>query len=496
VLDAMTTTTTKANSDNKEKGPRVLVLDDDEGVLKSVSRVLSVKGGCDVLSFSDPKEAQEALANDPTIDVAVLDVMLPQVSGLDILKATKAKRPYMAVVMMTASSSVETAVDAVKGGAFDYMTKPFDSLENIVLTVKRAWEHHRLLDLNRDLVRMLESKEGFEELIGQSPKMKVVFEYIGAVAPTPATVLVRGESGTGKELVARAIHRRSDRKDKPFIAVNCSALSESVLDSELFGYVKGAFTGAINNRKGMFEAAHTGTIFLDEIGDISAATQVRLLRVLQEGEVKPIGSNDTVHVDVRVIAATHVDLEGAIKKKTFREDLFYRLNVVPIVLPALRERPEDIMLLAHHFLQKHAARMKKNMRGFAEAAVRALSTHDWQGNVRELENAVARGVVLAPPQADGAVIESAHLPPGLGGAVPVADVEAAGVSHLPYAQAKKAALATFERHYLGAKLKLAKGNISQAARDSGMDRSNFKRLLREYGVVGDGIVSQEGEAID
>ena len=477
-----------------ERGPRVMVLDDDETVLVSVSRVLA-RGGCDVIALSSPTEAGALLASDSTIDVAVLDVMLPHTSGLAILKTAKIKRPDLAIVMMTASSSVEMAVAAVRAGAFDYLSKPFDSLDNIVLTVKRAWEHHRLIDRNRDLQRMLDSKEGFEELIGQSPKMKAVYEYLGAVAPTPATVLVRGESGTGKELVARAIHRRSDRKDKPFIAVNCSALQESVLESELFGHIKGAFTGAFSNRKGIFEAAHGGTVFLDEIGDISPATQVRLLRVLQEGEVKPLGANTVVHVDVRIVAATHVDLEAAIKKRLFREDLFYRLNVVSIVLPSLRERPDDIMLLAHHFLQKHGTRMKKAVRGFSEATERALLTHDWPGNVRELENAMARGVVLAPMQANGAVIEPVHLPAGLGGTVPMADVEAAAVSHLPYALAKKAALAAFERAYLGAKLKAAAGNISQAARASAMDRSNFKRLLREYGVGGS-LVSVEGDPAD
>jgi two-component system response regulator HydG len=471
--------------------PRVLVVDDDPAVLTAVSRVLD-RGGCDVVSVSDPPKAQELLAHDPTIDVAVLDVMLPHVSGLDLLREAKARRPHMAVVMMTANSSVESAVQAVKAGAFDYLTKPFESLEMILLTVRRAWEHHRLIDQNRNLQSMLEAKEGFDDLIGQSPKMRRVFELISAVSATPATVLVRGESGTGKELVAHAIHRRSDRAKRPFLTVNCSALAESVLDGELFGHTKGAFTGALANRKGLFEAADGGTVFLDEIGDISPATQVRLLRVLQEGEVKPIGANDSTHVDVRIIAATNVDLEAAIKKKTFREDLYYRLNVVSIDLPALRARPEDIMLLAHHFLQKHAGRMKKKVRGFSEAAVRALSTHDWPGNVRELENAVARGVVLT----NGEYVDASALPPGMGGAVPVTDVEAAGVSHLPYTQAKKAALAAFERHYLGAKLKAAAGNISKAARASGMDRSNFKRLLREYDVITDGNGSGEGDAPD
>ncbi len=479
-----------ASNDGNQDRPRVVVVDDDPGVLMAVSRVLE-RGGCEVVRFADAAEAHRTLSEDGAVDVAVLDVMLPKINGLEILKDIKNRRPHLAVVMMTASSSVETAVEAVKAGAFDYLTKPFDSLEKIVLTVRRAFEHHRLIARNNNLERMLEAKEGFEELIGQSAKMREVFQLIEAVSPTPATVLVRGESGTGKELVARAIHRRSDRAKKPFHAVNCSALSESMLEGELFGHVKGAFTGAVSNRKGLFEASDGGTLFLDEIGDISAATQVRLLRALQEGEIKPVGSNDVVIVDVRVIAATNVDLEAAIQKKTFREDLYYRLNVLAIDLPRLASRPEDIMLLAHHFLLKHRERMKKSVNGFSDATVHALTTHDWPGNVRELENAVARAIVLCP----GQEIDAAQLPPGIGGAVPLADVEAAGVAHLPYAQAKKATLSAFERTYLNAKLKASGGNISQAARDAGMDCSNFKRLLRESGLGGETSTSGEGESL-
>jgi two-component system response regulator HydG len=338
---------------------------------------------------------------------------------------------------------------------------------------------------------MLAAKEGFEDLVGQSEKMREVFRLIDAVSQTPATALIRGESGTGKELVARAIHRRSERRAAPFVAVNCSALAESVLESELFGHVKGAFTGALAQRKGLFEAASGGTLFLDEIGDIPAQTQVRLLRVLQEGEVKPIGANTSIPVDVRVVAATNVNLEAAMRAKKFREDLYYRLNVVTLEVPPLRERPDDILLLAHHFLHRHAARMKRNVTSLEPATERALMTHAWPGNVRELENAIARGVVLC----SGTAIAPAHLPPGIGGSVSGADVEAHSLAHLPYAEAKKAALGAFERSYLRAKMSAANGNISKAAREAGVDRSNFRRLLREYGVGGaDAQSSQEGEA--
>ncbi len=470
----------------EEQQPRVLVLDDDPAVLLSVCRVLE-RGGCTVLRHDDAEAAETQLVAGAA-DVAVLDVMLPTISGIELLRRVKAARPSMAVVMMTASNSVQLAVDAVKAGAFDYLSKPFDSLENIVLTVRRAFEHQRLVADNAALHKMLEAKEGLEDLVGQSAQMREVFRLIEAVGATPATVLVRGESGTGKELVARAIHRRSDRVRGPFQALNCSALAETVLESELFGHVKGAFTGAVANRKGLFEAADGGTIFLDEIGDISPQMQVRLLRVLQEGEVKPIGSNQTLAVDVRVVAATNANLEAAMRAKKFREDLYYRLNVVTLEIPPLRERPDDIMLLALHFLRRHGARMKRNVQGFAEEARKALLTHDWPGNVRELENAIARGVVMCL----GPEIQVSHLPPGIGGAVAASDVEAQSLAHLPYAQAKKTALVAFERSYLKAKLAAAGGNISRAAREAGVDRSNFKRLLREYGV-GDGEAGRDDD---
>ena len=459
----------------------MLVVDDDPAILAPICLVLE-RSGCQVLRCEDARRALALLDNDPLLDVALLDVMLPHVSGLELLQAAKARRAPVSAIMMTASSSVETAVTAVKLGAFDYLTKPFSSLEKVLLTVHRAAEHARLIRANRQLERELEGNR-FEELIGQSDKMRQVFSLVEAVSATPATVLVRGESGTGKELVARAIHRRSDRANRPFQAVNCSALTESVLASELFGHVKGAFTGAHADRKGLFESADGGTLFLDEIGDASPAIQVSLLRAVQEGEVKPVGANAPVRVDVRVVAATNANLEEAIARKEFREDLYYRLNVLSIEIPPLRERPEDIMLLVAHFLKRHAERMKRPVWSLSEAAARAFTSHDWPGNVRELENAVARAVVMCMSD----TIEPAHLPAAMGGAVAGSDIAAESLSHLPYGRAKGAAIVAFERSYLTTKMRQADGIISKAARDAGMDRSNFKRLLREYGVhVGKG----------
>jgi two-component system response regulator HydG len=294
-------------------------------------------------------------------------------------------------------------------------------------------------------------------------------------------VLVQGESGTGKELVARAIHYRSARKDKPFVAVNCSALTDTLLESELFGHVKGSFTGATANKKGLFEAADGGTIFLDEIGDVPPATQVRLLRVLQEGEVKRVGANEPVKVDVRVIAATHVDLNRAKEQGKFREDLFYRLNVITIDLPPLRDRPEDVPLLAHHFLKVYAAKVAKRVTGFTAHAMEALTCNRWTGNVRELENVIERAVVLTSKE----VLDVDDLPPGFQDAPQAgAQVEVFSLAHLPYAQAKRLAMRAFERRYLTALLEKHNQNVSSAARAAGVDRSNFRRLLKQYEVAG------------
>ncbi|MFN7135375.1 MAG: sigma-54 dependent transcriptional regulator, partial [Myxococcales bacterium] len=383
---------------------------------------------------------------------------------------------------MIVYATVETAVQAVQVGADDYLTKPFDNIDDVVLTVQKAFERKALLDRNRQLEGMLDVRDRFEGLIGQGPKMQAVFKLISGVAYSSATVLVTGESGTGKELAARALHYKSPRKDRPFVAVNCSALTETLLESELFGHVKGAFTGAIANKKGLFEAADGGTLFLDEIGDIPASTQVRLLRALQEGEVKRVGSNDTVKVDVRVIAATNVDLLKARNEGRFREDLYYRLNVISVQLPPLRERPEDIPLLVHHFLAKYGAKTGKQLSRVDAGAMEALTTHRWTGNVRELENVIERAVVLA----QGDVLTVEDLPEGLGEERAGAEIAGATLAHLPYAQAKKLAMRAFERRYLTSILNRAEGNISLAARLAGVDRSNFRRLLKQYDVARDG----------
>jgi two-component system response regulator HydG len=458
---------------------KVLVVDDDKIVLRAASEILS-REGYQVVAIDDAVEGLSA-SKDPTIDVACLDIKMPNLSGMDLLRAFKQSRPDVEVIMMTAFATVETAVEAVKGGAYDYLTKPFENIDVLSLAVGRAAEKKALRDRTRVLEEALSARTSFEDLVGQSAQMRSVFKLVETVSYSTATVLIQGESGTGKELVARAIHFRSPRKDKPFVAVNCSALTDTLLESELFGHMKGSFTGATNNKKGLFEAADGGTIFLDEIGDIPAATQVRLLRVLQEGEVKRVGANDTLKIDVRVIAATNVDLSKAKDTGRFREDLFYRLNVITVQLPPLRDRAEDIPLLAQHFLKIYATKVGKKVTSITPAAMEALTTARWTGNVRELENCLERAVVLCA----GQQVEPDDLPPEIrdnqrGGG----DIEVFSLAHLPYAQAKKLAMRAFERRYLSALLERSSNNVSMAARAAGVDRSNFRRLLKQYEVGG------------
>src|SRR5919198_8676 len=430
---------------NEKRKTRVLVVDDDRIVLRAVSEILS-REGYSVLSIDDAVEGLTA-ARDPAIDVCILDIKMPNLSGMDLLKAIKKERPEVEVIMMTAFATVETAVRAVKAGAYDYLTKPFENIDEVSLTVAKAAERKALRDHTRVLEEALSARTQFEELIGQSAQMREVFKLVETVSHSTATVLIEGESGTGKELVARAIHFRSGRRDKPFLAVNCSALTDTLLESELFGHVRGAFTGATANKKGLFEAADGGTIFLDEIGDIPPATQVRLLRVLQEGELKRVGAADSVKVDVRVIAATHRDLPKLVKAGKFREDLFYRLNVIAIPLPPLRDRIEDVPLLAHHFLRRYTERLGKKVKTLSPEAIELLCGYRWPGNVRELENAVERAVVLC--RADS--ITPTDLPPAISGRTaplireaPAAGDDASWLS-TSYALAKEQALRRFEK---------------------------------------------------
>ena len=469
-------------TDHVEKPARVLVVDDEPTLLRALESLLKKKG-YDVVGLESPIVATQRLAQED-FDVALLDIKMPELSGLELLSAVKHRRPEVEVIMMTGHATVETALAAVRAGAYDYLTKPFDDVELVARAVEKAVERKALFDRNRELESRLRQQEGGppEGLVGTSAGMREVVRMVEAVAYSAATVLITGESGTGKELVARALHARSPRKSHPFVALNCGALTETLLESELFGHVKGSFTGAQRDQKGLFDAADGGTIFLDEIGDIPMATQVRLLRVLQEGEFKRVGAAESVKVDVRVIAATHRDLPKLVKTGKFREDLFYRLNVINIPLPPLRERVDDVPLLAHHFLRRYAERLGKKVRTVAPEAIELLCGYRWPGNVRELENALERAVVLCR----GDTVAATDLPPAVTGRTaplvreaPASGDESAWLT-LSYAAAKEQALRRFEKSYVEALMKACDNNISAAARKAGMDRSNFKRVLRKY----------------
>ncbi|MDX2055862.1 MAG: sigma-54 dependent transcriptional regulator [Polyangiaceae bacterium] len=474
----------------QEQPPRVLVVDDEPALRRSLARLLMSRG-MQVLTAGDGEIALEVL-NTEAIDVALVDLMLPKLGGLDVLKHIKSGRRDVEVIMMTAFADVDTAVSAVRAGAYHFLTKPFRSNDEVVLTVSKAAEHRRLLDHTAMLQRRIEQMEKFGGLIGNSEGMREVYRLALGVAPTGSTVLILGESGTGKELTARAIHQHSSRSANPFVAVNCSAIPENLIESELFGHVRGAFTGATATRPGLFEAADRGTIFLDEVGDLPPLAQVKLLRTLQEGEIKRVGSNDTRLVDVRVVAATNVDLRQRIQEGKFREDLYYRLNVVPIVLPPLRERLEDIPLLAYHFLQKYGSRSESPVRKISPDAMRLLQRQAWPGNVRELENAIERAVVFCRTDS----IVAADLPfsrredpvvEAFGevearSQITAVQADLSGLADLPYTEAKRRAVGAFESSYFRTLLERAGGNVSEAARQAGLDRSNFRRATKRVGI--------------
>ncbi len=456
--------------------PTILVVDDEEIVLRALERLLR-RAGAKVIALGDGLEAAAAVIEEG-VEVALVDIRMPHIDGLSLLKQLKKVRPDVEVVMITAYATIETAVRAIKLGAYDYLTKPFEDVAEVVAVVHRALERFRLSSRNKELEEALETQTSFEGLVGGAPALRQVFEMIDSVAYSSSTVLIQGESGTGKELVAKAIHRRSPRKNGPFVAINCNAVPETLLESELFGHVKGAFTGATTSKRGLFEAAGGGTIFLDEIGDLPLSVQGKLLRVLQEGEVRHVGSNDTRRVDARVAAATNMDLDKARGEKRFREDLYYRLNVIPIHVPPLRDRAADIPVLAHHFLRRLAARDRKRVEGFTKEAMRGLCGHSWPGNVRELENVVERALVLC--RADAIGIE--HLPGHLAGDGPAGLDHGSTLCELPYAEAKELALSAFDKRYLEATLRRSKGNITKSAQIAGMDRSNFRRILRRHEI--------------
>ncbi len=370
---------------------RVLIVDDEKSMRDLLSITLE-KEGYDVETAAGGELAIEMLHRE-TVDAVITDLRMPKVDGLQVLRAAKEISPDVAVIVITAVASTETAVEAMKLGAYDYITKPF-KLDEVNLIVRNALERKRLRDENLYLRRQLETQHRFENIIGKSNRIAEVFDTIRKIADSPSTAMITGESGTGKELVARAIHFNSYRRDKPFMSVNCGAIPEGLMESELFGHVRGAFTGAVSNKVGLFSAAEGGTLFLDEITEIPPLLQVKLLRAIQLREIRRVGDTKDLKTDVRLIAASNRDLEGAVQEGVLREDLFYRLNVIPIQLPPLRERREDIPLLIAHFLQKFSKELGKDVRGVTPEAMIVLERYHWPGNIRELENVLERAIVL------------------------------------------------------------------------------------------------------
>ena len=440
---------------------KILVVDDEAIVRESLHDWLS-DAGYQVFTAEDGPKALEIIKKERP-GIVITDLVMPGMDGIELMKRAKEILPSIEVIIITAYASIPTAITAMKEGAYDYIEKPFCP-ERAELLVKKLAEHQELVEENLSLRQRLEDHYRFENIIAKSSKMQRLIELIKVVGKSNATVLITGESGTGKELVARAIHSQSHRRSKPFVAVSCAALTESLLESELFGHEKGSFTGAYTQKKGKFEFANGGTLFLDEIGEMSANIQVHLLRVLEEKEFTRVGGNEPIRVDVRVISATNKDLRKAIEKQEFREDLYYRLNVVNIELPPLRERKEDIPLLAEHFLNKFALENRKEITEFSADAMGFALDYDWPGNVRELENAVERAVILAKDS----LITVADLPQK---SMPLA-----------YSTTPRKGLKEVEKEHILHILRETGENYSEAARILGVSRMTLYKKVREYAM--------------
>ena len=445
-----------------EQDIRILIVDDELIVRESMGNWLKEEG-YQIDTSANGKDALEKIKS-KECDLAIVDIKMPGMDGIELLQKSKKLEPDLPILMMTAYASVDTAVQAMKEGAFDYIVKPF-SPENVSQVIKRALKFKMLEKENLLLKKELEKKYGFDEIIGKSKKMEEVFELIRTVAESEAVVMIRGESGTGKELIARAIHANSKRKYGPLIALSCGALPETLLESELFGYEKGAFTGAQYSRKGRLEMAQGGTLFLDEIGDISPKTQVDLLRVLQEKVIYHLGSTKPINIDVRIISATNRDLEEAVRKGDFREDLYYRLNVVAIDIPPLRERKEDIPLLANHFFQKFTLANAKKIDGISGEAMKLLIAYNWPGNIRELENVIERSVVVSKTDE----ILKDDLP----------DLIKKGVAET---ENSPRSLDESEKKHIVKILDENNWNISKSAKELGVDRVTLYNKIKKYKI--------------
>jgi DNA-binding NtrC family response regulator len=456
---------------------RILIADDEEIVVRSCLRILSADQ-FEIDTVSNGLEAIEKAA-EKDYDMLILDIMMPKMSGMEVLQRIKESHPDTDVIMITGLNQIETAVKAMKLGAFDYLPKPFDP-EELEMVVERAFERRQLLQENVNLKKEVSARYSFENIIGSSPPMQNVYRLIARCAPTNSTVMLRGDSGTGKELIARAIHFNSLRKDKPFVTVDCASLTENLLESELFGHVKGSFTGAVANKKGLLEEADGGTLFLDEIGNISMSTQAKLLRFIQEKEFKAVGDTQPRRVNIRLITATNKDLEGMVSEGSFRDDLYYRINIFPIEVPPLRERRDDIPALAFHFLKQFSEETERKVTEISGGAMNLLMNHDWPGNVRELENVIHRAVILT---SDG-IIRQAHL-------VNILDLQPMGSMIVPRTSeelkrikkvVRQKSVEDIEKLFILAALKRNEWSVTASAEETGMQRSNFQALMKKYEI--------------
>jgi DNA-binding NtrC family response regulator len=458
----------------KKQLEKILVIDDEAGMCSLINTVLSEEG-YRVAATQKPQDGVAMLQKD-AYDLVITDLRMPKMNGMEILQAVKSVSPAMPVILITAYSTVDSAVQAMKLGASDYVAKPFKN-DELCSAVDNVLEKSRLREENRLLRLELDEKYLFSNIVGESGKMREVFSYISRVAQAEVTSIIQGESGTGKELVARAIHFNGARKNKPFVAIHCGGLSETMLESELFGHVKGAFTDAIKDRKGLLESADGGTVFLDEVGDMPASLQVKLLRFIQEREIRRLGSDVTASVDVHLIAATNKDLLAEVKAGRFRNDLYYRLAVVPIFMPPLRDRMEDVPLLIKHFIRKHAGGANGEDILLSGDAMQTLMRYSWPGNVRELENVIQHAVAFL---GGAKTIAPDMLPQSVSGMVsPAMPITA----DRGFREAKQQVVESFERGYIKDLLRACSGNITHAAGVAGMDRKNLQDLIKKHGLI-------------
>jgi DNA-binding NtrC family response regulator len=444
----------------------ILIVDDDKRLRDVLAKILGNKGFLTQTSEQGEDGITKILQD--VFDIALMDLIMPGIDGMEVLKRVKKISPRTYVIIMTAYGTIDSAVEAIRHGAFDYVTKPFRT-EEMMIVLEKALEDRDLRNRIEILTKLVERKHQFEEIIGKSDAMQAIFDLIKRVAKTDATVLITGKTGTGKELVAKAIHRNSNRKDKPFVVVNSSAITDTLLESELFGYVKGAFTGALRDKRGLFQEAHQGTLFLDEIGEIPPSTQVKLLRAIEDRIITPVGGTKGEKVDIRLIAATNHDLQEEVTKGSFRSDLFYRLKVMSIHLPELKERREDIPLLANHFLKKYNTILGKEVQAISKDAMNLLLDFDWPGNVRELEHILERGVLVC----DSKEICPEHLP---------LEIQYPEGTYLYQAIKDGRSLNEVERNHISLILKKAGGHKEKAASILGIDRRTLYRKLKKYGI--------------